>query len=78
MDFTIVNIQYIEEIGILVDVHIQNETTLKNGTPMHQPIQMSVPLDGDDSLTIADVHELALQQASRFLRQAANFFDSES
>lgn len=77
MDYTVTNIQYIEEVGILVDLHIQNETTLKNGMPMHQPIQLSVPVDGDDTSTIAEIHRQALKQAAQFLQEAADFFGKE-
>lgn len=77
MDYTVTNIQYIEEVGILVDLHVQNQTTLKNGTPMHQPIQLSVPIDGDETSTIAEIHRKALKKAAQCLQEAADFFGKE-
>lgn len=73
MDFTFTSIQYVEEVGAIVDVHIGSEATLENGTPMGRIAQISVAVDSDENSTVADIQRRAQQQTIRFLQEAAEF-----
>lgn len=73
IDFTITNIQHIEEVGILVDIHIQGEVTLANGTLMHQFIQLNIPVNGDEATTLGEIRQEARQQALQALQEAVDF-----
>lgn len=77
MTFTITSIQHVEEVGAIVDVFVDGETTLENGTPMGQILKITVPVDGSGATTISEIELKARQQTVRFLREVAAFIEGD-